>query len=315
MTSKYVPIRVSTLRGDKPIPFDAYVRVAGKFILFCREGDSFENSRLDRLKGKKINRMYIISEQEPAYKSYMSENVRSAYANASKHDIDIRAQIIQGVLQGAAEDLMEDLSNDANYNVLMSAAKQFQSFVMTEEQALKALMKIQNTDSNIAAHGLNVASLSIGIAEEMKIFKEPSDMGPMIVGALLHDLEHSTNNLDRAYPAKKLPHNEYLIFSRHARDGAAKVREHYFYHPLIPKIIEQHEELLDGSGLNKTRERDIEIIPMIVATANAYDHYLHYEGMDTKEALRAILLEKMGQLSLDTMKALQNSLKRKEIIK
>lgn len=315
MTSKYVPIRVSTLRGDKPITFDAYVRVAGKFILFCREGDSFENARLDRLKGKKLNRMYILNEHEAAYKTYMTENIRNAWTAAAKQNIDARAQIIQGVLQGAAEDLMEDLSNDANYNVLMSAAKQFQNFVVTEEQALKALMKIQNEDNNVAAHGLNVASLSIGIAEEMKIFKEPADMGAMIVGALLHDVEHAKNNLDRTYPAKKLPPNEYAIFSKHARDGAAKIREHDFYHPMISKIVEQHEELLDGSGLNNTKERDMEIIPMIVATANAYDHYLHYEGMDTKEALRAILMERMGQLSLDTMKALQNSLKKKEIIK
>lgn len=315
MTPKYVPIRVSTLRGDKPITFNAYVRVAGKFILFCREGDSFENDRLDRLKGKKLNRMFIQTEQEQAYKTYMTENIRNAWTAAANQNIDARAQIIQGVLQGAAEDLMEDLSNDANYNVLMSAAKQFQSFVVTEEQALKALMKIQNEDNNVAAHGLNVASLSIGIAEEMKIFKEPADMGPMIVGALLHDVEHAKNNLDRTYPAKKLSPNEYSIFSKHARDGAAKIRENHFYHPLIAKIIEQHEELLDGSGLNRTKERDIEMIPMIVATANAYDHYLHYEGMDTKEALRAILMERMGQLSLDTMKALQNSLKKKEIIK
>ena len=135
MTPKYVPIRVSTLRGDKPITFNAYVRVAGKFILFCREGDSFENDRLDRLKGKKLNRMFIQTEQEQAYKTYMTENIRNAWTAAANQNIDARAQIIQGVLQGAAEDLMEDLSNDANYNVLMSAAKQFQSFVVTEEQA------------------------------------------------------------------------------------------------------------------------------------------------------------------------------------
>lgn len=315
MTSKYIPIRVSTLRGDRPITFDAYVRVAGKYILFCREGDSFENQRLERLKGKRLTRMFVLTEQEQAYQKYLTENIRHAYAVATQQTLELRAQIIQGVLQGSAEDLMEDVSNDANYKVLMSAAKQFYGFVATEEQALKALMNIKNEDSNIAHHGLNVASLSIGMAEELGIFKDESQMAPMIIGALLHDFEHTKNNLDRSYPAKQLPPREYAIFSKHARVGAQKLREHNFYDPMIPKIVEQHEELLDGSGLNKIKERDIEIIPMIVATANAYDHYLHYDGMDTKEALRAILLEKMGQLSLDTMKALQNSLKRREIIK
>ena len=40
--TEFLPIRVSTLRGDLKIPFSAYVKVAGKHICFCREGDSFE---------------------------------------------------------------------------------------------------------------------------------------------------------------------------------------------------------------------------------------------------------------------------------
>jgi hypothetical protein len=46
---EFTSVRVSTLRGDLRIPFDVYVKVAGKFILYCRSGSSFEGVRLERL--------------------------------------------------------------------------------------------------------------------------------------------------------------------------------------------------------------------------------------------------------------------------
>ena len=49
---EYVSIRTSTLRGDQRITFDVYVQVAGKQIHYLRQGDSFEGSRLARLKQK-----------------------------------------------------------------------------------------------------------------------------------------------------------------------------------------------------------------------------------------------------------------------
>ena len=63
--NQYVPIRVSTLRGNLKIPFDAYVSVASKHILFCRKGDSFGGDRLDRLKKKKLKIMFILQPSFP----------------------------------------------------------------------------------------------------------------------------------------------------------------------------------------------------------------------------------------------------------
>ena len=73
MSDQHVPIRVSTLRGDQQITFDVYVRVAGKYILYCREGDSFEGERLERLVSKRLTKMYIRKEQLPLYDAYIKE--------------------------------------------------------------------------------------------------------------------------------------------------------------------------------------------------------------------------------------------------
>ena len=52
----------------------------------------------------------------------------------------------------------------------------------------------------------------------------------------------------------------------------------------------------------------------IVTVANCFDHVLCYEKLSPKDALKKVLIEKVGELSLDTMKALQATLKNHEII-
>ena len=120
MSAKYVPIRVSTLRGDQQITFDVYVKVAGKYILYCREGDSFEGERLERLISKKLKKMYIRPEQASLYDAYIKENISRAYGSTADTSLEIKAQIIQGAIQACAEDLMEDLNNEALFRLSRS---------------------------------------------------------------------------------------------------------------------------------------------------------------------------------------------------
>ncbi len=40
----HVPVRVSTLRGDQKVDFDAYIKINEKMVLYIRKGDSFRES-------------------------------------------------------------------------------------------------------------------------------------------------------------------------------------------------------------------------------------------------------------------------------
>ncbi|MEK6555163.1 MAG: HD domain-containing protein [Bdellovibrionota bacterium] len=312
--SKYLPIRVSTLRGDQPIKFDAYVRVAGKYILFCRQGDSFENQRLERLKSKKLSLMYIPVEQEISYSKYMTQNMEKAYSSAVNAPLEIRAQIIQGAIQASVEDLAEDVSNQAFYKVLYENALRFKAF-LAEDSALLTLLSINNHEFNIAHHEVNVAALAIAIAEETGFAEaNPMQMPHLIMGALLHDLEHHHDNINLSKPPTDLPESQKTIYDRHSDRGAEKLREFAFYDPLIATIVGQHEERIDGQGPDSKKEKEQHEAAQIVAVANAFDQYLQYDKIDPKEALRRILIEKMGVLSLDVMKSLQDALKKKNII-
>jgi HD-GYP domain-containing protein (c-di-GMP phosphodiesterase class II) len=227
--STHIPIRVSTLRGDQPIRFDAFVRVAGKYILFCREGDSFEDQRLERLKSKKLQKMWILKEQEHNYRAYLRENIARAYEGNANRPLEIRTQIIQGLLQASAEDLMEDLANDGNYKIALESAKQFKIFLDKEPHALDSLLRIKNNEQNIAHHGVNVSSLALGIATELGLTESrPMQMDTLVVGCLIHDVEHNFNNLSLQKDPSELSRNEFEIYVRHADEGANRIRKYFF---------------------------------------------------------------------------------------
>jgi len=313
--SKYVAIRVSNLRGDQKIPFNAYVRVAGKYILFCREGDSFEGQRLQRLKSKKLQKMFVQEEQAKVFNTYLRENLERAYDNSKNKPVDIRTQIIQGAVQATAEDLMEDPASRALYKVTVDGAKKFAQFFYSEPNALKALLDIQNVDFSIAHHGVIVSALALAIAEEIKFIEErPMQVEPLAIGCMLHDIEHNFNNINFATSHEKLSLPEKVIYMTHAPAGAARIKNEQFYDPLIVDIVKYHDDKPDGSGPNKLKEKDTDLAIQIAAVSNNFDHYLLYENLSPKDALKKMLIEKMGVLSLECMKALQSSLKKRGII-
>jgi putative nucleotidyltransferase with HDIG domain len=314
LMADYVPIRVSTLRGDLKIPFNAYVRVAGKYILLCREGDSFEGGRLDRLKSKKLQKMFIPADQLGPYNDYLRQNLEQAYENTKHKPLDLRTQVIQGSLQSAAEDLIEDTESQAFYQVALEASGRFKKFFLSEPNTLAHMLNQKNLDFSVAHHSVVVSALSLAICSEMKLMESyPMKMEPMTVGALLHDIEHCFNNINFAVPPEQLTQIEKTIYNRHAIEGAKRIAEIHFYDKLVLDIINYHEEKIDGSGQHAMREKDLSPLVFVVATANAFDHLLLYQNMTPKDALKKMLIEKMGVFPLDCMKGLQEALKNRGV--
>jgi response regulator RpfG family c-di-GMP phosphodiesterase len=315
MSDNHIPIRVSTLRGDNKISFNAYVKVAGKFILICREGESFEGDRLDRIKAKKMPKMYIMPEHLTPYNDYVRENIDQAYNNSQNKSLDTRVQIIHGSMQAAAEDLMDDLSSQTFYQVAIESAQRFRKFFYSESNCLQHIINLKNIDFSISHHAVSVAALSLAIAEAMGLAESrPMQLDALVVGCLLHDLEHNFNSIDFSVNPKVLTTAEKTLHSRHAIEGAKRIQDIPFYDPLVSDIINYHEETGDGSGQNAMREKDLDTFTFVAATANAFDHYLLYDNINHKDALRKILIDKLGVYPLDHMRALQKALKERMIL-
>jgi putative nucleotidyltransferase with HDIG domain len=301
----YVPIRVSTLRGDQAINFDAFVKINDKFILYLRKGDSFEGERLQRLKAKKLKKMFIMPDAEESYRSYLQNNIEMAYDHKSGKDIANRAEIIQGNQQSNAEAVMENPESETAYNETKDAAAKFVQFLEQEgPEALACIMNVKNADQNIAHHGVSVSTLAVALAKKMNIV-EPQKLQLLSLGALLHDFEHFHSGLAINRPIEQMTENELKVYKTHPMIGAQKVQDKKHFDPVVINIIAQHEEYIDGKGYpNGLVESKMDPLAVIVAPCNMVDRLITFEGVPRKEAVRKLMISAVGKYPLNYIQAL-----------
>lgn len=315
MAEKYIPVRVSTFRGDQKITFDLYVRVNGKYILFCRSGESFEGDRLKRIRDKKLTTMYIASIDLPQYEKYIAENIRRAYDSASTKPIEERGEIIQGIMQSAAEDLIENLDDDVKYKLAIQGAKRFLEFILNDPEALKSVLRVRNEGFQAAQHGVAVSALAVAIAEELGVVRErPMQMDMLTVGCMIHDLEHHLTLFHHAYPEAEIAKDTGKLYAHHTSRGADRVQKLGHIDPIIENIIRYNDEKTDGTGPYGKTQDNLDPMVFIAAAANSFDHYVTQQKIPAKDALKKMLVDKMGVYPLETLKALQGALKKRGMV-
>ncbi|MEK2688563.1 HD-GYP domain-containing protein [Bdellovibrio sp. GT3] len=304
----YVSIRVSTLRGDQKIDFNAYIKINDKMILYLRRGDSFEGDRLKRLKEKQLRKMYILTTEEQLYRGYVDRNLDMAYDNSSGKDLQTRVEVIQGAQQSNAEEVFENPENEVTYNYAKDAAGKYVSFVMSNQQSLASIMSLENTDKNLAHHGVTVSTLAIALAQKLGV-TDLKKTQLLTLGALLHDYGHYLTGLNVNQKVSAMNPADKLLWWKHPSEGATQVRDKKHFDQTVINIIAQHEELIDGSGPLGMREKDIDPLAVIVCSANAIDRLITFEGVPKNEAAKKLMLERVGQHPLQHIQHLSDIMK------
>jgi putative nucleotidyltransferase with HDIG domain len=305
----YVSVRVSTLRGDQKIDFNAYIKINDKMVLYLRRGDSFEGERLKRLKEKQVRKMFIISADETKYRDYMQKNIELAYTEPSNVDLQYRAEIVQGQQQSNTEEMFENPDNVESYNNSKDAAAKYVHFLMSNSQAVSAVMSIQNDEANLAHHGVTVSTLAVALAQKLGIV-DPKKTQLLALGALLHDFGHheAGNKLDR--PLSSFSPDELAAYKNHPKDGAALVQDKKHFDQVVINIIAQHEECIDGSGFPlAARENQLDPLSVIVASANTLDRLISFEKVPKAEAVKKMMIDQVGRHPLSHIQLLSEILK------
>jgi putative nucleotidyltransferase with HDIG domain len=301
---EYLPIRVSTLRGDQKIDFDAYVRINDKYILYLRRGDSFEGERLVRLKAKKLRKMFILPESEPNYRGYLTRNIELAYDQASKLSVENRAQIVHGHQQTQAEEIMENPGDEHAYKEAKDSVLKFVDFLTQQDSAFAHIMNIENPDHNIGHHGVTVSTLAVALAKRLGIV-DPKDTQLLGLGAILHDFGHFNSTLAINRPLSAFSAAELELYKKHPIEGLEKIRDKKHFDKTVQEIIAQHEEWVDGKGFPAgLMESKLNPLSVIVASANALDRLISFEGVPKNEAVKKLLLSSVGKYPLKHLQLL-----------
>lgn len=306
---EYVPVRVSTLRGDQKIDFNAYVKINDKYILYLRKGDSFEGTRLTRLKEKKLRKMFISNEEERMYRAYLSKNIEMAYDAKSGASIENRAAIVQGSQQSNTEEVMENPENKEAYDIAKDAAGRYVQFLTQESQAFNQIMNIENTDQSISHHGVTVSTLAVALAKKLGV-TDTKQTQLLTLGALLHDFAHFHSTLNISRPLSQFSSDDLTTYKKHPFDGGQKVQDKRHFDQTVINIIMQHEECVDGSGFPQgLKESKIDPLALIVGSANALDRLITFEKVKRNEAVKQLMLNSVGKYPLLHIQSLGDIMK------
>lgn len=304
----YISIRVSTIRGDQPIGFNTYIKINEKMVLYLKKGDSFEGDRLKKLKEKKLKKMFILNDEENNYRDYLHKNIEIAYDNNSGKDIITRSEIIQGAQQSNADEVMENPENETAYNSAKDAAGKYVDFLLNNSQAINSIMNIQNTDNNIAHHGVSVATLAVALASKLGV-NDPKQTQLLALGSLLHDFGHLETNFNFARKKSDFTTDDLKVYLQHPKLGAEKVRDKKHFDQAVINIIMHHEELVDGSGPLKLIEKNTDPLAVIVSSANSLDRLISFEGVPKKDAAKQLMMTSVGAHPLKHIQILGEILK------
>ena len=302
---EYLPIRVSTLRGDQKINFDVYIGINDKHILYLRRGDSFEGGRLTRLKEKKLRKMWILNDDEKNYRSYIDKNLEMAYDAKSGKSIEDRSQVVQGMQQANAEEVMDRAEDETSYKIAKEGASRYVEFLMKEDKALKNVLAIENTDQNIGHHGVTVSTYAVALAKSLGIV-DPKQTQLLSLGALLHDFAIYKAQMKVNKPIAEFTPEELKDYQDHPMAGAKLVKDLKHFDRTVINIILEHEECIDGSGFpKKVRESQVDPLSVLVSSCNALDRIITFEKVAPKEAMKKLMIDQMGRHPLNHFQILQ----------
>jgi len=305
----HIPIRVSTLRGDQQIDFDAFVKINEKQVLYCRKGDSFEGARLSRLREKKLKKMFILEAEESLYRKYLERNIDMAFDKNSGKTLDVRSEIVQGATQAKTEEVMESADNATVYNDAKANVLRFVEFLTHEDKAIAHILRMENADQNIAHHGVSVSTLAVGLASRLGL-KDTKQIQLLSLGALLHDFEHYHSGLNVTKPLDQFSKEELEKYKKHPQSGVERVQDKKHFDPQVLSIIAQHEEIIDGTGFPQgLKESKIDPMAILVGSANRIDRMLTFERVKREELPLQLMMKYTGVHPLEHLKILTDLIK------
>lgn len=290
----FVPIRVGTLRPNLQLGFDLYVKVGKKNIHYVHLQDAIDASQLDRLKAKKVRKLYINDADEPKYLEYLDTSLNDLKDESVS--IADRGQLAKESMVLAAERADKALESEDEYHRLEEQIGKIRGFLLTGgEGALNSILGAGGIAEDIFHHASNVSSMSVGLGGKIGI-KDPNLLLELGIGGLLHDFGKQSLGLTKFQPISSMTLEERRIFESHASVGAELLKGKEHVSAKIIAMIESHEEVGNGEGYpNKRNLKRLPLEIQVLSLCNAYDQF----SIETRlegGALGEAFFEKKGSL-------------------
>lgn len=179
---------------------------------------------------------------------------------------------MHSLLKNQAEALVANISLGGGIDS-GQARKSVSSIAAALEKNIAAMVwltRIKRADEYTAQHCVNVAILSMGLAQALEWQQDQVELAGL--AGMLHDL--GKMKLDKTILNKpgRLSNEEYAHVKQHSRFGYLMLREDKEVHPAVAQAVLEHHERPDGTGYPNGRDRaTLQPMSALISVVDAYD--------------------------------------------
>lgn len=304
MSQNLIPIRLSTLKADTVLGFSILLRLNQNYVKYLHADDDIEQHRLDNLKSKNVKKVYIESNDEGKYHSFLDRLL--ATTATSEMSASAKTNVIAGVTADALEKMYEDPGSKFAYTQTQKAASSLVNATQASPEILKEISNIDSEDDVVIGCAISTSTTAISLGRKLGMTADKL----FILGtaALLCDI--GLASLEEDYQK---------FFTRNLSEFEAEELKRYKEHPLksaqilqskdyassqVLSIISNHEEKLNGSGFprgitNLSNEEKI------VSLCNRFSVMTVGMKISKEQALKELILQDVGAYDLELINMLK----------
>ncbi len=262
---------------------------------------------LDRLKEKKVKKLFIVPEQEPLYLSYLDAAL--ADLQAKDAPMEARAELAQDALKQESDGIEKTLESEEAYESSKARIEKVVEFMLAEPKALAGMLSAAGLSVDDSSHGATVSSLCLAVGAHSGLLEKDA-LADLAVAALLHDVGLKSLGFDARTALADLPKEKRADFRRHPQVAVERVAGKKFITPRVLRILEDHEEFGDGLGFpNKKRYEKLAADSQVFNLCDAFDHFVITQGKGAKDCFDEFVAARGDHFSLQLLVILEKQLK------
>lgn len=304
---RYVPIRTNTLRAEATLLFDVYVLFEDCYLKYRGAKDIFDAKVLERLKAKKVKKVYILEEHEPSYLAYLDQALDSL--SAAGQSVTAKAELAQGAMRQESESIAKTLETEKDFRRSEARIQKVVDFFVAEPKALAGMLAAEGLSVDDSAHGSAVSTLALAVGTTCGYLGR-DELTDIAVAGLLHDSALKAIGLDVRTSIENVPREKKAELRRHPELAVEAVAGKKFITPRVLRIISDHEEYGEGLGYpGRKNYNRLQMDSKVFNLCDAFDHHCITTGKAAAEAADSFIESRGGHFDEELVGILEAKIK------
>ena len=306
-TSGFFRIRLSTIQPEQQVPFNIYIHLDQKMVVYLHQGDKLKNEKILSLHNKDTGESFFVADQDKVtYRDYVKSSMNSDLIHNDQKAVILRESSIA---------ILEDLYENPDVAKALEESKpiitDLLKFMHDAPESVGNLISLSGHDFYTYNHSFDVSIYSLGLGQalgfDQKILEELGQ------SSLFHDIGKRLVDINILCKKGPLDENEWAQMRMHPQFGLKILNEHQGISDAIKAACYEHHESWSGGGYPQDLSgQEIHPFGRIVALTDTYDAMTTQRSynvpMKPAEALNMMKAKLAGRFDPEMLNAMYSVL-------